>query len=182
MEMEEPKWILKTVNPGDSCFYVEGGFGNSYVNLTSDPVTALFEAPADSVFFGSNTLKRNTNIESVIQYPKNIISLSNHCFGQCSKLTSINLPKTITSLGYSCFYECTSLTSVIIPGSVVLLNTQCFIMCNKLTSITFNGIIEPTFGSNALYNVPTRCVIHVPSNYNGTTFGGRTVTKDLPAV
>lgn len=222
-------WILKTINPGDDCFYVEGDYQTgTRTDLTSDAITAQFEAPADSVFYSSNSTSNNANIKSIVQWPKGITSLGsycfykcsgltsitipdgmtqlgdycfnncsgltsitipdgvtslgNYCFLRCSSLTSIDLPAGLTSLSYRCFYNCSSLTFITIPGSVAYLGGSCFSYCSGLTSITFNGITEPTNGYNAFYNTPDSLVIHVPSNYQGDTFVGRTVTKDLPAV
>lgn len=152
-------WILKTINPGDECFYVEGGYENgTRTDLTSDATTALFEAPADSVFCKYRSTPYNVNIESVVQWPVGMTSLGNYCFASCSALQSVAIPDSVTSLG-----------------------NYCFNYCSKFTSITFNGTTEPNFEVD-IFNVPVSLVIHVPSNYQGDTFGGCTVTKDLPAV
>lgn len=180
------------------------------IDLTSDPVTGCFNAPADSVFYyaeanpGSTSVEYlNTNIESIVQWPIGITSL-NDCFKKCTGLTSvvipdtvislsgsflgctgltsIDLPASLTSLGNYCFSGCRKLTSINLPASLTSLGELCFWNCTSLTSITFNGTTRPTFGRDIFENVSNSLVVHVPSNYNDTTFGGRTVTKDLPAV
>lgn len=174
-------WILKTKNPGDDCFYVEGGVLGTRTNLTSDSITALFEAPSDSIFYKQGSTPNNVNIESIVKFQTGITSISNSCFFY-SGITSIIIPDGVNLLDGFCFSHCSELISVVIPSSVNKLNMACFGDCVNLSSITFNGVIPPNCESSIFYNVPESLIIHVPSNYQGTTFGGRTVTKDLPEV
>lgn len=214
MQKDKPwdGWTLKTINPGDECFYVTGGDGYTFedgvvTSLSSDSVTGLFKAPADSIFDKSSYTPKNINIESVIQWPDGLTSLSHRCFSNCSELISINIPTTITSIGHGCFQNCPKLTSVIIPNgvdslknfifsgcselisvdlpaSISSIGRYCFENCTKLISVAFHGTTVPVYNTNdyAFYGVSSSLIIHVPSNYQGDTFGGRTVTKDLPAA
>ena len=75
-------------------------------------------------------VKGNDGVEYVVT------TLGDHCFDDCSGLTSITIPSSVTSLGNSCFYGCRGLTSITIPSSVTSLGASCFELCSGLTSIT----------------------------------------------
>ena len=99
--------------------------------------------------------------EENIKIPQNVTSLTNYAFSGSSKVKSIEIPSSVNYIGYDCFYG-----------------------CSKLLEIKFYGLNEVKYfvdqkniNTNAAIN--SKCIIHVPSNYNGTKFCGKDVIKDL---
>lgn len=178
-------WVIKTINPGDECFYIEGGYKGTKTNLNSNSITGLFEAPKDSVFCDVGK-SYNTKIQSIIQFPEGVGYLNDYCFGSCSSLGGdIIIPDGVYSLRTYCFSN-SSISSIELPKTIVSLGGYCFYRCFDLQSVIYYGNSQPSGYNGNEYTwfeqVPDSLVIHVPANYSGDTFGNRTVTKDLPAV
>lgn len=86
-----------------------------------------------------------------------VTELSQGCFSQCARLTTIRLPQTLQVIGNGAFYGCTSLRGVYIPAQVVSIGSEAFAQCSKLESLvipyTVQRIGEAAFEScgNLLY-------------------------------
>ena len=134
---------------GNNCF-------SSCTGLTSVTI------PSGVTSLGNNCFSSCSSLTSVT-IPSGVTSLGNNCFSSCTGLTSVTIPSGVTSLGNNCFSSCSSLTSITIPSSVTSLGDSCFFYCSNLTSITFSRQTPPTAGRICFYNLPTNCVIRVPS-------------------
>ena len=110
-------WLITT---GDVVIY----WGDGTSDTVNNPFTKL-----------SHTYSDGLN-EHLIIFDGTVTSLGDHCFYNCSGLTSIIIPDSVTSLGEGCFWGCSGLTSVTIPSSVTSLGTGCFRGCYGLTSVT----------------------------------------------
>ena len=72
---------------------------------------------------------------------KNVTSIGNDAFKNCTRLTSIVIPNSVTSIGDKAFSGCSSLTSIEIPNSVTSIGQYAFSSCSGLTSIEIpNGV------------------------------------------
>ena len=72
----------------------------------------------------------------------------------------------------------TYLKSITIPSSVTFISSYTFSYSSNLQKITFKGLKEPqTCATNAFPGTHSSLVINVPSDYEGDTFCGKTVTK-----
>ncbi len=80
-------------------------------------------------------------IPSVIE-GKNVTSIGNMAFWQCTTFTSIIIPDGVTNVGISAFYGCSSLVSVTIPDSVTSIGGYAFDGCSSLESITIPYGVE----------------------------------------
>lgn len=73
---------------------------------------------------------------SSIELPSTLTSIGEFSLFDCAKLTSLNIPEGVTSLGKGCFAGCSGLTSITIPEGVTKLPAYCFQSCSSLASIT----------------------------------------------
>ncbi|MCI7653316.1 MAG: leucine-rich repeat domain-containing protein [Bacteroidales bacterium] len=111
-------------------FEVIDGF--SYL-LDSDTKTATLVPKTDGKYSGDIIIPEKVKGNDGVEYV--VTSLGDHCFDDCSGLTSITIPSSVTSLGDYCFQYCSGLTSITIPSSVTSLGDYCFLQCSGLTTI-----------------------------------------------
>ena len=67
---------------------------------------------------------------------KNITSIGDSAFRECSSLTTVNLPDSLTSIGSFAFRGCSSLTTVELPDSLTSIGQDVFYGCASLTDVT----------------------------------------------
>ena len=91
--------------------------------------------------------------------------------------TNYVIPKTVQIIEWRAFSRNKNLQSLTIPASVHTINKNIIKDCSNLKTITFEGTKGPTCHEQALNNYPGSFVINVPSNYEGDTFCGKTVTR-----
>jgi hypothetical protein len=102
---------------------------------------------------------------SSIELPDSVTNLGASAFRGCTVLTNVKLPSNLTSLDNYTFNGCTSLTHVKIPSSVTDVGTQSFYNCTALQEVDFSELtaVPKLSNKNAFTNVPTTCVIKVPT-------------------
>lgn len=99
-----------------------------------------------------------------ILLPNVALSLAGNTFSNSESLTSIIIPNAITSIPYNFVSNCYALTTVTIPSSTTKIGNNAFQNCYGLKIIKFEGTSPPTVSnSNAWSNVPTDCIIYVPT-------------------
>ena len=93
-------------------------------------------------------------------------SLSNNGRVYCNMLQAVEIGKNVTSIGTYAFGSCYSLSSVSIPQGVTSINSSAFNSCYGMAIYDFtNHTSVPTLVStNAFTNIPSDCVIKVPSS------------------
>ena len=86
---------------------------------------------------GSIFYPQRNNIKSFegFKYFKNVKSIVDYVFYECSKLTSVTIPEGVTSIGLGAFEKCYGLTSITIPSGVTSIRNSAFYSCSSLTSI-----------------------------------------------
>ena len=96
--------------------------------------------------------------------PSGVTSIGTYAFQNCYALTSLTIPSGVTSIGIYAFYHCYSLATIIIPSGVTSIGTYAFYYCYGLAKLRFLPSTPPTVAnSNAFTNIPTDCVISVPT-------------------
>ncbi|MBQ6731307.1 MAG: leucine-rich repeat protein [Bacilli bacterium] len=79
---------------------------------------------------------------------KNVTSIGNYAFYNCSSLVSINIPNSVTAIGAEAFNGCSSLASINIPNSVTFIGGGSFAGCKSLTSINIpNSVTSISSGA-----------------------------------
>lgn len=111
---------------------------------------------------------------------KDIISIRNNAFYNCTSLTSINLPSSLTRIGNNAFQGCTSLASVNLPSSLTTIGSYAFQDCTSLTSISFPSSLTAV-NSNAFENTGLTSVT-IPSGMPYNAFSVFRNCKNLKSV
>ena len=118
--------------------------------------------PSSVTSLGEHCFDECSSLTS-ITIPSSVTSLINSCFSFCSSLTSITIPSSVTSFGEYCFWSCRSLTSITIPSSVTSLGNYCFSYCSALETVYFKGKVPDTVSPTT--GLSTTAIIKVPAEY-----------------
>ena len=129
--------------------------------------------PSGVTSIGSSAFQTNYGVAS-ITIPSGVTSIGSSAFTSCYSLVTITIPSGVTSIETYTFNSCYSLTSITIPSGVTSIGTHAFSGCYGLAKLRFLPTTPPTVAnSNAFSNIPTDCVISVPtgslSAYTGAT-------------
>ncbi len=144
------------VNIGDDMQIGSSSFNMAYHAKVSYPSADVFATKA----FGFGLTFYEIPI---ICLPYGLDEIGNYGVYNPSVKTA-QIPNTVTSLGTSVFNGCYGLSSLIIPSSVTSIGATCFQNCYGLGEIHFKSTTPPTVSaSTAFTNLPTDCVIYVPS-------------------
>ena len=112
--------------------------------------------PSNITGIGGNAFSYCYSLESVTSF--------SNAFSNCYSLASLTIPSNLTYLYTYAFYYCYSLASITIESNVTTIQGYAFAYCCGLGSIHFKSSTPPTvLSSNAWSNVPTDCIIYVPS-------------------
>ena len=119
--------------------------------------------PSSVTTIGNYAFNNCYSLQS-ITIPSNVTSMGSNVFTNCYSLQSITIPNNITSIGASTFSSCYSLKSITIPNNITSIGNYTFNNCYSLYKLTFKPSSPPTVNnSNAFSNLPTDCIIYVPS-------------------
>ena len=155
---------------GDSAFYtetlkevsmpiVEGiSFYDVFYNPEKVEITSGNAVP-NEYFYDDHD--RVNSLKSVI-LPKNIASIGNGAFYNCSSLTEITIPSSVTSIGDSAF-SYTAVESILIPKSVETIGFGAFAFCPlKAYSVEVDNANYASKGG-VLYNSDCSKLIAYPA-------------------
>ena len=92
---------------------------------------------------------------------KNVTTIGNSAFVNCTRLQSIDIPNTVSNIGDYAFYGCSALTSISIPEGVPTIGDSAFYNCSALTSISIPKTVS-YIGDNAFYNCSALPSISIP--------------------
>jgi hypothetical protein len=121
------------------------------------------DAPGVTGTIGQFAFQGCSNLKSVL-FP-NVTIISNHAFGSCSKLKTVNIPAT--SIGAVAFSGCSSLESVSFPN-ITSIEDAVFNECSSLERVSFPLVTSVGMGAF------TGCSKLVEADLpNARTFGGR---------
>ena len=130
----ENKSITKDKLSDDLIFDIKGKIPKNEIWYTSNDGNIV--NPYDTNYFPSIVSNTYENGKGVIEFDRDITSIGDSAFRDCTSLTSVIIPDSITIIGLDAFSGCTSLTSVTIPDSVTSIGYGAFAYCYSLTSIT----------------------------------------------
>jgi hypothetical protein len=135
--------------------------GSFIFRSSTTNVSTLFtagKANPNSVDIGYlNSIKK-------VEISDSVTSIDANAFYNCYSLSQVTIPDSVTSIDANAFYNCRSLSQVTIPDSVTSMGTSAFSSCYSLGYIRFKSNTPPTVtNSNAFSNIPTDCIIYVPS-------------------
>lgn len=102
--------------PAKSCFTVEGGVLYFDYNL----------------YTGSDELTVPDTVDGMV-----VTAISDGCFRDCDRLTTVILPETVTIIGDNAFTGCDALRGVYIPNGVLSIGEDALAECPKLEAVCF---------------------------------------------
>ena len=125
---------------------VDGGVNGPAVSYDHNKIwytngsTSKPTLPSNLSAFGGASLVSNeydTKKECwVITFDRNVTTIGDAAFEDCTSLTSITIPNGVLTIGKWAFCYCRNLTSVTIPDSVTRIGLGAFYDCSSITSIT----------------------------------------------
>ena len=74
---------------------------------------------------------------------KNVTSIGDRAFYNCSSLTNVTIGNSVTSIGDEAFYGCSSLTRIEIPESVTSIGDRAFYNCSSELTIYCEALSKP---------------------------------------
>ena len=144
---------------------------NIFNNVSRAETYGDFEYTVDSET-NSVTINKYTGDATEVTIPstidgKNVTSIGDWAFEDCSSLTSINIPEGVTSIGDWAFSGCRSLTSINIPEGVTSIGNSAFNECSSLTSINVvDGNQNYKSESGILFNKSGTMILKYPEGKN----------------
>lgn len=131
----------------------------SCYSLVSVTIPANIKSIATTMFNYCYSLKS-------IAIPVSVTSIGSSVFYACYALLLISLPNKVASIGASAFRNCSSLASIIIPSSLTIIQNSLFYDCKGMAiyDFTHHTSVPTLVQANAFTNIPSDCVIKVPSS------------------
>lgn len=83
---------------------------------------------------GEITFKNCSKLEDIV-LNRNLESIKSKSFEGCKLLRKINLPHNLKYIGYKTFYGCESLKEVFLPKEIEYIGYNCFDECSSLTRV-----------------------------------------------
>ena len=71
-----------------------------------------------------------------------VTAIGDHCFSNCSSLTTVILPDGITTIGEEAFFGCTSMRGIFLPEGVTQIGENAFLRCSALEAICIPSTVE----------------------------------------
>lgn len=90
-------------------------------------------------------------------------TVAGYTFQSCSNLREVIIPSGADKIDANTFQADASVAALTIPASVTTIGASAFSNMYGLYEIHFKGATPPTAGSNAFQNLPTACIIYVPT-------------------
>ena len=123
---------------------------------------------------GTIKLTKYNGNEAILDIPelidgKNVTSIGEEAFYDCTSLTSITIPNSVKYIGGCAFNGCENLVNIEIPSSVTSINDSTFGSCTSLTSITISDSVTD-IGMYAFFGCTSLTSITIP---RGVTNIGR---------
>ena len=169
---------IKSLTIGNAVTSLANYFAISCSAITSLTIGSSVQTIGDNAFNGCNSYTALTLPNSLqtiggsafsfnkivtISIPNSVTSLGENAFYSGASATSITVGDGLPSIGDRAFRYSTKVTTATIGSAVTSLGSYAFGNCTSLMSLTVKPTSPPTYGSSALYNVPSTCNIYVPS-------------------
>ena len=76
-------------------------------SLTSCTIGSGVTSIGEQAFYGCGSLTRlNSDVYGVLNLPNSVTTIENEAFGDCTRLTSVNIPSGVTNIGWAAFCGC----------------------------------------------------------------------------
>lgn len=187
--------VCNDIEVGTISIYQQGvEIANNELVYTSSDRNIV--TPYQETGFSANIISNTySNGRGLIVFDKDITSIGEYAFYECSKLTSIKMPESVTKIREYAFYNsglnnmilsnnitsiadyafcsCNDLTTVTIPDNVTKIGKYAFSNCGKIQTVTIPSLVT-SIGEGAFYNIHLRtvyCKPTTPPNLSVSTWG-----------
>jgi len=140
----------------DSVVYIaDGAFVNctGLTNILVHPNSSNYSS-ADGVLFNktqTSLIRCPEGRKEVYSIPNGVISIADHGFYGCNRLSGVLMSDSVTEIGNFSFYSCTNLAAVTLPDSVTVIGKGGFDSCTSLATVTIGSHVS-TLGDEAFKN------------------------------
>lgn len=130
-------------------------------------LTEITNSDLDGISTISPSAFYNYDSLQSLAIPDSVTDIGYAAFGNCNALESVTIGNGVTIIGANSFECCTKLTSIDIPKCVTSIGNYAFKGCESLVRVIMRPITPPTIQAETFLNLPTTCVIEVPSEAVG---------------
>lgn len=117
-----------------SFFFGSGGFREERSCFSIDNGVLYFDY---SLYTGSDELTIPDTVDGIA-----VTAISDGCFRDCDRLTTIILPETVTIIGENAFTGCDALRGIYIPNGVLSVGSNALAECPALEAVSFPSSIS----------------------------------------
>ena len=156
-------WYTTTDNKKLTSFMTDG-FGATYndANNVYEKGLGKITFDKDVTSIGEFAFSDCSSLKS-ISVPNSVNSIGQYAFSECSSLKSISVPNSVTSIGQYAFSDCSSLQSISVPNRVTSIEKSAFSGCSQLQSITIPNSVT-SIGKSAFMECSSLQSISVPNS------------------
>lgn len=149
--------MLKFIRVGNRTTLTNYGVSKCYalVNITFPSSTVTTDIGA-YLFLHCYSL-------AFVSIPSGVTYLNSFLFQYCYSLVNVSIPVSVINIYNSVFQYCYALVNVEIPIGVVYLYGYSHADCYGMKNYYVYPTTPPTLTTTSFYNIPSDCVIHVPS-------------------
>lgn len=153
---------------------------NNMQKISNKTITELNEDLFKDIISIRNNAFYNCTSLTSINLPSSLTRIGNNAFQGCTSLASVNLPSSLTSIGSNAF-DNTGLTSVTIPSGMPYNAFSVFRNCKNLKSVTLSGPIGPSWFSGCT-SLEKLTINDANALTHGGTFENLTSINDISLV
>lgn len=165
---------------GNSTDVVHNGIKDEYVSTIEHIIIPSHVGIYKVIRTGYRCMRGLLNVQTAF-IPNTITYMAGDTFTHCLKLHTVTFEENsaLKIMNQYTFYE-TNLTTITFPSSVKNITHSTFYNCDNLKSVVIPNFLYTDY-TNTFELAAENILILVPSNYPHDEFGGRSVTKILPA-
>lgn len=97
-------------------------------------------------------------------FSSKVTAVSDSCFYEAGKITTINFPDYVTTVGSESFGKCTSLKTIEIPATIKSVGVRTFGDCNALTDV-YCGSTSPLPIEDDTFGDVAEITLHIPFGF-----------------
>ena len=145
------------------CIMIPDGVTTIGTNAFTASIIKEITLPETLTYIGSNSFNGCYALQSV-KIPNSVTSAGTQVFASNYGLKTAIISNQLQTIPAGLFTNCKSLSNITIPQSVTSIAANAFSSCFGLGFVRFESSLPPTVAaSSAWNNLPTDCVIYVPS-------------------
>ena len=170
-----------------------GEFFSSYtIRETGEDVLSIMASDKNLIkaWIDDFGVKYSQDRKRLLKAPKDITHYSiikgtevicNNAFGECEKMTSIEVPNSVIAIGEYAFSGCNGLLSIEIPSSVSYIGEYAFYWCAKLQKVYIQSQLK-SIEACVFKFCPNLSLITLPANIESIGYGAFWGCKSITTI